>query len=112
LSPSHLPDKFNFLVFFTMMLSAMISLALSFLALTSATPLSNRGPCKPYFGVSPGVKVSIIDNGLKREWGFASAPPTIGTQIVAHPAYFFNPKFLVRHLPNGKYSIKYVSIAS
>ncbi|KIM77620.1 hypothetical protein PILCRDRAFT_615217 [Piloderma croceum F 1598] len=89
-----------------MMLSAMISLILSFLALTSATPLSTRGPCKPDFGSPPGFEVSIINKGLGKEWGLQSVPPSIGTRIVAHPASLFNAEFVVRHLPNGKYSIK------
>lgn len=91
-----------------MMLSAMISLALSFLALTSATPLSARGPCKPDFGGPPGFKVSIVNKGLGKEWGLKSVPPGVGTKIVPHPASFSNAEFLVRRLPqpNGEYSIK------
>jgi hypothetical protein len=111
-SPSHLPDKFNFLVFFTMMLSAMISLALSFLALTSATPLSTRGPCKPDFGGPPGFEVSIVNKGQSKEWGLPPGSPGSGTKIIAHPASFSLAEFRVRHLPNGEYSIKYVSLAS
>jgi hypothetical protein len=94
------------------MLSAVISLTLSFLALTSATPLSTRSLCKPDFGGPPGFKVSIINKGLGKEWGLQSAPPGIGTRIVAEPASLSNAEFLVRHLPNGEYSIKHVSFAS
>jgi hypothetical protein len=92
-----------------MMLSAIISLALSFLALTSATPLNTRAFCEPEFGGPPGFKVSIINRGLSKEWGLRSAPPVIGTKIVAQPASPINVEFRVMHLANGKYTIKYVS---
>jgi hypothetical protein len=95
-----------------MMLSAMISLALSFLALTSATPLSTRGSCKPDFGGPPGFEVSIVNKVLNKEWGLPPGTPGSGTKIVVNPASFANAEFVVRHLPSGEYSIKYVSLAS
>ncbi|KIM85868.1 hypothetical protein PILCRDRAFT_328288 [Piloderma croceum F 1598] len=89
-----------------MMLSSMISLALSFLALTSATPLNTRGgTCKPAFGGPPGFKVNIFNNAVGKEWHHAS-PPSIGTQITESPKSLSPVEFRVLRLSSGEYSIQ------
>lgn len=88
------------------MLSAMITLTLSFLAFTSATPLDTRAACHPQFGGPQGFNVSIINGG--KEWSLTSLPPSAG-RVVPRPKDIANAEFHVRHRPSDDtYAIEYV----
>jgi hypothetical protein len=89
--------------------SAMIALALSFLALASASPLEVRSTCRPNFGGPPGL--SIINGG--QEWGLASSNPSAGTTVVPETFNINNNEFRVEFTgqPDNTYLIKYASIA-
>jgi hypothetical protein len=88
----------------------MIALALSFLALVSATPLEKRAPnCRPNFGGPPGL--SIINAGSSVEWSLASSPPVTGTKIVSRAANIGDNEFRVEFTgqPTNTYLIKPVN---
>jgi hypothetical protein len=87
----------------------MIALALSFLALASASPLEVRSTCRPNFGGPPGL--SIINGG--QEWGLASSNPSAGTTVVPETFNINNNEFRVEFTgqPDNTYLIKYASIA-
>jgi hypothetical protein len=87
----------------------MITIALSFLTLTSAVPLDTRATCHPQFGGLLGFNVSIINGG--KEWSLTFLPPADG-RVVPRPKDITNAEFLVRHRPSDDtYAIKYVLIA-
>jgi len=87
--------------------STMIAtIALSFLAFASATPLTKRS-CQPNFGGPPGL--SIVNGG--QEWSLAASPPAVGTQIVSRTANLNNNEFRVEFTgqPANTYLIKPVN---
>lgn len=109
-SPSY-PHSPSAIFSLFIMPSPMIALALSFLALVSATPLEKRAPnCRPNFGGPPGL--SIINAGSSVEWSLASSPPVTGTKIVSRAANIGDNEFRVEFTgqPTNTYLIKCVCI--
>ena len=84
----------------------LVALAISFLGLTSASPLlARQAGCHPNF---EGVGVSVVNNAL--EWGLPSAPGH-DSFVISQPAVpsLIQWQFAFSGAPTNSYQIKYVA---